>query len=51
MALVSYGVGLSEEPQILRYLLGNWEEGEDVIQQRVDTSGYPGTLLLLRVTI
>lgn len=48
MVLVSYGVGQSEAPQILRYLLGTWEEGEDVVQRRVDTSGYPGTLLLLK---
>lgn len=51
MALVLYGVGQNEEPQILRYMLGTWEEGEDVIQQRVDTSGYPGTLLLLKLMI
>lgn len=48
MALVLYGVGQNEAPQILRDLLGTWEEGEDVTEQRVDTSGYPGMLLLLR---
>lgn len=43
-ALVSYGVGHSDEPQALWCLLRNWDEGKDMIQQLVDTSSYLGTL-------
>lgn len=31
-ALVSYGGGHSEEPQVLWCLLRNWDEGKDMIQ-------------------